>query len=73
MRGYISCDILGPGNGTENFGLCNQMFQVAALTSHAYDNNLVVTFPQLKSPKFGNYNKNIFSRVNTEEIGRAHV
>jgi Glycosyl transferase family 11 len=65
---YITCDILGPGDGLYNFGLCNQMFQVAALISHAHDNNLTVTFPQLKTPQFGGYNENIFSRVNTEDI-----
>lgn len=68
MKGYITCDILGPGDGTENFGLCNQMFQVASLVSHAHDNDLIVTFPQLKTPRFGNYHQNIFSKVNTEDI-----
>lgn len=65
---YITCDILGPGDGKYNFGLCNQMFQVAALTSHAYDNNLIAAFPQLKHPNYGSYYKNIFSKVNTESV-----
>lgn len=68
MTGYITCDLLGPGDGKYNFGLCNQMFQVAALYSHAYDNKLKVTFPQIKSPSFGGYDKNIFSKINTEDI-----
>jgi hypothetical protein len=68
MTGYITCDLLGPGDGTANFGLCNQMFQVAALYSHAHDNNLKVTFPQTKSPRFGNYHENIFSRVSHQDI-----
>lgn len=68
MTGFITCDILGPGDGKYNFGLCNQMFQVAALYSHAYDNNLKVTFPQIKNPSFGNYHHNIFSKVPREDI-----
>jgi len=68
MTGYITCDVLGPGDGKYNFGLCNQMFQVAALYSHAYDKKLKVTFPQIKHSSFGGYGKNIFSKVNTEDI-----
>ena len=65
---YITCDILGPGDGQFNFGLCNQMFQVAALISHAQDNGLVATFPQIKTPQYGGYDKNIMSRVNSEDV-----
>lgn len=64
----ITCDLLGPGDGKYNFGLCNQMFQIAALYSHAKDNNLTVTFPQIKLDSFGGYNKNIFSKVNCDDI-----
>lgn len=68
MKDYILCDLLGPGDGTANYGLCNQLFQIAALTSHAYDNNLNVSFPQLKNPFFGNYTTNILCRVNIEDV-----
>lgn len=68
---FISCDLLGPGDGKHNFGLCNQMFQIAGLYSHAKDQNLNVTFPQIKLPSFGGYNKNIFSRVNSENIDQS--
>ena len=71
MTEYITCDILGPGDGSANFGLCNQMFQVAALYSHAHDNNLQVTFPQTKQPAFGGYHQNIFSKVNNQDIDTA--
>ena len=59
---YITCDLLGPGDG-QNFGLCNQMFQIAAITSHAIDCNYTATFPQIKLKSFGEYNKNIFQNV----------
>jgi hypothetical protein len=68
---YITCDLLGPGDGQFNFGLGNQLFQVAALISHAHDNNLVATFPQIKLPQYGNYSSNIMSRVNSESINIA--
>ncbi len=64
----ITFDLLGPGDGKHNFGLCNQMFQVAALYSHAKDNNHEVSFPQIKLDSFGSYNKNIFSRVQCTDI-----
>jgi hypothetical protein len=69
---YITCDILGPGTGQFNFGLCNQMFQVAALTSHAYDDGLTAIFPQIKTPQYGGYDKNIMSRVNSEDINTSN-
>lgn len=66
--GFITCDLLGPGDGKHNYGLCNQMFQIAALYSHAKDHKLEVTFPQIKLPSFGDYTTNIFSRVNSTAI-----
>jgi hypothetical protein len=66
--GFITCNLLGPGDEMHNYGLCNQMFQIAALYSHAKDNNLEVTFPQIKLPAFGGYDKNIFSKVNSQDI-----
>lgn len=68
MIEYIACDIIGPGDGLHNFGLGNQLFNIAALISHAYGNNLAVTFPQIKTPQFGGYDKNIMSRVNNEDF-----
>lgn len=65
---YITCNILGPGDGQYNFGLGNQLFNIAALLSLAHDNNLVATFPQIKTPQYGGYDKNIMSRVNSEDV-----
>lgn len=64
----ITCDLLGPGDGKHNFGLCNQMFQIATLYSHARDNNLEVSFPQIKLSSFGGYDKNVFSKVKCSDI-----
>lgn len=68
MKEFITCDLLGPGDGLFNYGLGNQMFQIATIYSHAKDNDFIATFPQLTDPKFGSYNQNVFSKVNTEPI-----
>ena len=63
----ISCDILGPGEPGKifNYGLCNQMFQIATVLSTAHDTNQLAVFPQLQNTKFyGKYIDNIFSRLN---------
>lgn len=64
----ITCNLLGPGDGTANYGLGNQMFQVASLMSHALDNNLSVSFPQIKLNSFGGYHQNIFRNVPSHSI-----
>lgn len=65
---FITCKLIGPGEigGYHNFGLGNQMFQIATALSYAFDNNLEAIFPDLNNPKFGNYKKNIFRNLNTE-------
>jgi hypothetical protein len=68
MNSYITCDLLGPGDGKFNFGLGNQMFQIATLYSYAKDNNCTVSVPQIKLAEYGSYHNNIFSKVNTERI-----
>lgn len=68
---YITSDLLGPGDGS-NFGLCNQLFQIAALTSHAKDLGYIATFPQINLPSFGNYTGNILRKVNTQKIDSSN-
>lgn len=65
---YISCDLLGPGNpgGTSNFGLGNMLFQIAAISSLAKDNDAIVVFPQVSESNYGNYNKSILNKVYTQ-------
>lgn len=72
MIEYITCNIAGPGDGLYNFGLGNQLFNVAALISNAHDNNLIATFPQIKTPQYGGYHKNIMSRVNSEDVDTSN-
>lgn len=64
----ITCDLLGPGDGTANYGLGNQMFQIASLISHAFDNNLTISFPQINQSEFGGYQQNIFKNVPHDNI-----
>ena len=67
MKNKISCKLLGPGeliSGCHNYGLCNQMFQIASIISYAYDNNMIATFPVLQDKnKYGNYIDNIFRKL----------
>jgi|TARA_R110002012_G_scaffold14048_4_gene58930 hypothetical protein len=67
----ITCDLLGPGNpgGVYNYGLGNQLFQIASLLSLAKDNDDTATFPMLLDPSFGNYYDTILSGVNTYTEG----
>lgn len=64
---YISCNIVGPGSpgGIHNYGLGNQMFQVATMLSHAADIGAIAVFPDLINPDFGGYHNNIFSNLLT--------
>jgi len=64
----ITCDLLGPGSpgGTHNFGLGNQMFQIATVLSLAKDNNFKAVFPMLRNVKYyGEYINSIFKNLNT--------
>ncbi len=58
--------MLGPAPGV-NYGLGNQMFQIAAITTFAQDNGLQAVFPQLLEPKYGNYIDNILHNVSTQQ------
>lgn len=64
----ITCDLLGPGapGGPHNYGLGNQLFQIAALLSLAKDNKSTATFPKLKSASFGGYHRTILKGINTD-------
>jgi hypothetical protein len=69
----ITCDLVGPGcpGDIPNFGLGNQIFQIAAILSLAKDNNDYATFPKILDPDFGGYHNTIFHKLNTsleEEI-----
>jgi len=65
MNDLITCRLLGPGTpgGTHNFGLGNQLFQVANIISLAIDYNYKAIFPDMQSDMFGGYTDNIFSNV----------
>jgi len=64
---YVTCKILGPSD--TNFGLGNQLFNVATAISLAKDNNCVATFPCLNDiKKYGDYKYNIFQKLNTFEV-----
>jgi len=69
----ITCDLLGPGDGTENAGLGNQMFQIAAITSLAHDNGAEAVFPQILEPKYGGYQDNIFHKVPTKIVNPVGI
>jgi len=63
----ITFDLKGPGapGGIHNYGLGNLMFQVATGISMAKDNDATLILPQLKTPQFGGYTNNIFSKIRT--------
>ena len=67
----ITCALKGPGNpgGKPNFGLGNQLFQIATLLSLAKDNLSEVAFPQVADEEFGNYQSTIFRKLNTNLDG----
>ena len=66
---FITCKLIGPSElgGMHNFGLGNQMFQIATAINYAKKNNLIATFPDLKNKKFGSYSENIFKKIKTEK------
>lgn len=67
----ITCFLSGPGapGGVHNYGLGNQLFQIATILSLAKDNNDTATFPMLLAPEFGGYHKTILSGITTELKG----
>ncbi len=62
----IIVDIVGPSH--INYGLGNQLFQVASALSYAKDHGFTAYFPCLRSPWYGQYTKNIFRKLNTDPI-----
>ena len=67
---FVTCRLKGPStlNSIHNFGLANQMFQIATASSYAVDNNLTAKFPELRKKKFGGYINNIFNKLSTKDI-----
>jgi len=63
----LSCALKGPSN--INYGLGNQLFQIATILSLAKDNNDVATFPMLSEDFFGGYDKNLLRKVNADPSG----
>ena len=70
MKNKISTNLIGPSviNGFHNFGLCNQLFQIATVVSYAHDNNFDAVFPMLNDTNhYGNYRENIFRNLNIND------
>lgn len=65
MRPIISANLIG--YSPINYGLGNQLFQIAAAISYAKDYDFDATFPCLKDPKCGEYNNNFLRNVSSEE------
>ena len=63
---FATCRLVGPGSpgGIHNFGLCNQMFQIAAVLSYAADNNFEAIFPDIQYEGYGPYKDTIFRNLN---------
>lgn len=66
----VTCKLIGPStiNNSHNFGLANQMFQVATCVSYAKKNNFLYSIPDLNDKKFGGYVKNIFKEINRFKV-----
>jgi len=62
----IIVDIVGPSH--INYGLGNQLFQVASALSYAKDHGFTAHFPCLRDPWYGQYTKNIFRKLNIDPI-----
>tara|TARA_R110000796_G_scaffold43261_1_gene106294 strand:- start:7462 stop:8238 length:777 start_codon:yes stop_codon:yes gene_type:complete len=61
----ISVELIGPSE--KNYGLCNQLFQIASAVSYAKDHQFLATFPCLKEARLGGYINNFLRNVNTED------
>ena len=72
---FVTCNLLGPGetNGKHNFGLCNQMFQIATALSLAEDRGIKAIFPEVKKRKFGKYTKSIFKKLDTSSYKESDI
>ena len=63
----ITANIIGPSDG--NYGLGNQLFQVAAVLSYAKDHNFEAIFPCYTNKEhYGNYTDNILRNLNIDNL-----
>ena len=63
----ISAHIIGPDK--KNYGLGNQLFQIAAVLSYAKDHNFEAIFPCYTNKEhYGNYTDNILRNLNTADL-----
>jgi hypothetical protein len=62
----IIVDIVGPSH--INYGLGNQLFQVASTLSYAKDHGFTAHFPCLRDPWYGQYTKNVFRKLNIDPL-----
>lgn len=72
---FVTVNLIGPGSFGEfhNFGLGNQLFQIATTLSYAKDNNLQPIFPDLNNPKYGNYKSNIFRKLDSSNYKEDQI
>ena len=67
MRKQITSNIIGPSElspGFHNYGLCNQLFQIATCCSYAIDNDYDAVFPCLRDrDRYGEYPTNIMRHL----------
>jgi len=66
---YVTSNLIGPSlqSNWSNYGLANQLFQVATVLSYAIDNDLQAVFPDLNDTnKQGNYKDNIFRNLSLD-------
>lgn len=73
---FVTCNLIGPSGflGFPNYGLGNQMFQIATAISYAKENNIKAIFPMLKNrERYGNYTDNIFKNLNLTEFDESEI
>jgi hypothetical protein len=75
MNKFTTCRLVGPGNpgGIHNFGLCNQMFQIAAVLSYATDNDYRAIFPDILHAGYGPYKDTIFNKLDITSYNEDDV
>jgi len=73
-RDFVIPDILGPSGHLSGIG--NQLFCVATTLGHAYENNAVPVFPQIKTDKFINrYKDTLYKNLpigRTDDLATAY-
>lgn len=72
---FITVNLIGPGSFGKfhNFGLGNQLFQIATALSYARDNSLQPIFPDLNNPKYGNYTNSIFRKLDLSSYKEEQI